>query len=736
MNDATFPVPAAGRTNPLRSLGAVPTDQPQETPLLTRYLQIALRRKWVIIASVFGALVLGALITLFMTRQFTASATIEIARESNKVVQIEGVEQEASATDLEFYQTQYGLLQSRTLAESVARQLKLAEDPSFFEMFGRPTDELFDDISRRPSAAERQKRLRIAGEILLKNIRIEPLRLSRLVYVRFTSPNPELSAKIVNTWTATFIRSNLERRFEATSYARRFLEDRLAQLRQRLEESERALVAYASQQRIINIPSSGGGGATVERSIIAEDLATLNNELAKATADRIRIQARVNEAGGRGATTPEALSNVGISQLRQKRAELAAEQERLLSQFQPDYPPARAVAAQLAQLDRSIAREEGRVGSSFVTSYREALAREQNLLRRVNELKGGVLDLRRRSIQYNIFQREVDTNRALYDGLLQRYKEIGVAGGVGTNNVSIVDAADVPNRPSSPILIINMLLATVAGLAIGALIVFLLEQSDQALSDPREVERRLHIPLLGTIPKTVDQTTYEAMQDRKSMLVEAYLSVQTNLEFSTTHGVPRSLSVASTRQAEGKSTTAFALATSIARAHRRVVLVDGDMRSPSVHGLLKLSNAKGLSNYLAGSDDIAPLLQTVDEFGFSAIAAGPTPPNAAELLTGDRLRRLIDELSKQFDHVVIDSPPVLGLADAILIGSRTEGVVFAVESHGIAVTDVQVALARLRDAGVNVIGAVLTKFESQKAAYGYGYDYGYGYGGRDTAPTA
>jgi polysaccharide biosynthesis transport protein len=704
--------------------------------LLTRYLQIALRRKWVIIASVFGALVLGALITLFMTRQFTASATIEIARESNKVVQIEGVEQEASATDLEFYQTQYGLLQSRTLAESVARQLKLAEDPSFFEMFGRPTDELFDDISRRPSAAERQKRLRIAGEILLKNIRIEPLRLSRLVYVRFTSPNPELSAKIVNTWTATFIRSNLERRFEATSYARRFLEDRLAQLRQRLEESERALVAYASQQRIINIPSSGGGGATVERSIIAEDLATLNNELAKATADRIRIQARVNEAGGRGATTPEALSNVGISQLRQKRAELAAEQERLLSQFQPDYPPARAVAAQLAQLDRSIAREEGRVGSSFVTSYREALAREQNLLRRVNELKGGVLDLRRRSIQYNIFQREVDTNRALYDGLLQRYKEIGVAGGVGTNNVSIVDAADVPNRPSSPILIINMLLATVAGLAIGALIVFLLEQSDQALSDPREVERRLHIPLLGTIPKTVDQTTYEAMQDRKSMLVEAYLSVQTNLEFSTTHGVPRSLSVASTRQAEGKSTTAFALATSIARAHRRVVLVDGDMRSPSVHGLLKLSNAKGLSNYLAGSDDIAPLLQTVDEFGFSAIAAGPTPPNAAELLTGDRLRRLIDELSKQFDHVVIDSPPVLGLADAILIGSRTEGVVFAVESHGIAVTDVQVALARLRDAGVNVIGAVLTKFESQKAAYGYGYDYGYGYGGRDTAPTA
>ena len=227
-----------------------------------------------------------------------------------------------------------------------------------------------------------------------------------------------------------------------------------------------------------------------------------------------------------------------------------------MTQFEPGYPAARELQSQIAQLDRSIANEEHRVSASIEADYRGAAERERGLQDRVDQLKRSYLDLRRRSIQYNIFQQEVDTNRSLYEGLLQRFKEIGVAGGVGVNNISIVDQADVPQRPSSPRLLLNLAIALLAGTLLGAALAFGLEQIDEAIADPAEVERRLGLPLLGSVPK-VDQAPRDVLLDRKSDLVDAYLAVQTNLAFTTEHGVPRSLSVTSTRPAEGKSTTAL-----------------------------------------------------------------------------------------------------------------------------------------------------------------------------------
>ena len=354
----------------------------------------------------------------------------------------------------------------------------------------------------------------------------------------------------------------------------------------------------------------------------------------------------------------------------------------------------------------------------------------------MEQLKASYLDLRRRSIQYNIYQQEVDTNRALYDGLLQRFKEIGVAGGVGVNNISVVDPADVPQKPSSPRLLVNLAVALLAGLGIGALAAFALEQIDEAIADPGEVERRLGLPLLGSVPKLESGTPKEALLDRKSELIDAYLAVQTNLAFTTEHGVPRSFSVTSTRPAEGKSTTALALATTLARAKRRVILVDGDMRSPSVHHLGGVGHDYGLSNFLSGQDDIAPLTFQMEDLGFTAMSAGPIPPNAAELLTGNRLSLLIEQLLKDYDHVVIDSPPVMGLADAPLIAGRVDGVIYAVESQGIRSSMVRTALGRLASANARVLGGVLTKFDAKKAHFGYGYEYGYGYGRADRKTKA
>lgn len=709
-----------------------PPAEADRMSIIMQYLRIALRWKYVIIGTTVACVLLGLIVTLLVTPKYTATATVEIARESNKVSDFQGVEREATAFDQEFYQTQYGLLKSRALSERIATQLRLVDDPKFYELFKHNSDKpAFRLVNGRYPASGRVARQRAVGEILRRNVSINPTRLSRLVNIDFTSGDPNFSARVANAWAENFIQTNLERKIQATSYGRNLLERQLTLQKQRLDDSQRQLVAYASAQQIINLPAQGsgtGGATTVERSIVADDLAALNASLAQATAERIQAEARALE-GGRGGASAEALRNQAINGLRQRRAELAAEYQRMMVQFEPGYPAAQATQSQIDQLDRSIAREEGRVSGSVQAEYREAQQREKALQVRVNQLKASYLDNRRRSIQYNIYQQEVDTNRALYDGLLQRYKEVGVAGGVGVNNISVVDLADVPQRPSSPRLLINLLVSLLAGLGLGALAAFALEHMDEAIADPGEVERRLGLPLLGSVPKTADGTTpRDELLDRKSDLVDAYLAINTNLGFTTEHGVPRSFSVTSTRPAEGKSTTALALATMLARAGKRTILIDGDMRSPSVHQLGGVNHDKGLSNFLAGDDNIDALTFAMSDLGFVAMSAGPIPPNAAELLTGNRLGVLIDRLLERYDHVVIDSPPVMGLADAPLIASRVEGVVYAVESHGIRSSLVKTALGRLAAANGRIFGGVLTKFEARKAHYGYGYEYGYDYG--------
>lgn len=710
-------------------VSGLPLNETNQIPVVRQYLRIALRWRYVILGAIAATILLGSIITLLMTPKYTAAATIEIARESSQVTGFQGVERETSLADQEFYQTQYGLLRSRALSERVATQLRLVDDPSFYELFGVVReDQAFRLINGRYPASGRADRQRVAGEILAGRLSVAPARLSRLVDLRFTSPDASFSAKVANAWADNFIQINLERKIQATSYGRNLLQRQLAQQKERLDESQRQLVAYASEQRIINLPAQQSAeGSTTERSIVADDLATLNTALAQATAGRIAAEARYRESGAPGISA-EVLGNQAINMLRQKRAELQAEYQRLMTQFEPTYPAAISLKTQLDQLDRNIAAEERRASGSLQADYRSALEREKGLRARVERLKDSYLDLRRRSIQYNIYQQEVDTNRALYEGLLQRYKEIGVAGGVGVNNVSVVDQADIPQRPSSPRLLVNLVLSLMAGAALGAGLALLLERMDEAIADPAEVERRLGLPLLGSVPKVKGETPKQALLDRKSDLVDAYLAIQTNLAFATEHGAPRSFAVTSTRPAEGKSTTALALATMLARAQGKVILVDGDMRSPSVHHLGGVDHLRGLSNFLAGDDNIGPLTFEMADLGITAMSAGPIPPNAAELLTGNRLSMLIDRLLDTYDHVVIDSPPVMGLADAPLIASRVEGVVYAIESHGIRSTLVKTALGRLSATNARIFGGVLTKFEPRKAHYGYGYEYGYGYG--------
>lgn len=699
---------------------------------IARILGIVRKRKWTLTVTIAVVLALGLLITLLMTPKYTASATIEIQRETRNFTNVAGAETEKndSNVDQEFYQTQYGLLKSRSLADRVAQELNLPDNADFLTKFGaRRTRNWFVDGKLVPNASTRAERAREAGDILLKELKVIPERESRLVSIAFTSPDAAFSKRVVDSWGTNFISNTLERRYEMTSYARKFLEDRLSQLRRRIDETERKVVDYASQEGIISVPDTASGDGTAssrgDRLLVGDDLATLNRELSRATADRIQAESRL---GAQGGNVAEALQDQGVSQIRSRRAELAADYAKLIKTFTPSYPPALALSAQIAQLDKSIANEESRVRTTLRQTYLASIKRESDLVARVTKLKTGYLDLLRRSIKYNIYQRDADTNRQLYDALLQRYKEIGVAGGVGVNNIAIVDPAELPHKPSSPKLALNMAIALLAGLLLGAGIVFVLEQIDEGVSDPAEVPAALEMPLLGTVPKTEDDNVANVLNDPKEPITEAYFSLQTNLSFTTENGFPRVLAVISSKPAEGKSLTSYALALSLARSSRNVLLIDADMRSPSVHQLLDLRNVGGVSNYLTGQNGWQELIRATNTKSLSVMTAGPQPPNAAELLSTNRLDTMLAELSLHFDSIVLDSPPVMGIADAPLIGSKVDCVLFVIEAHATKKSVARVAVSRLRAAKARVVGAVLTKFDLKRAHYGYGYDYGYGYG--------
>lgn len=703
---------------------------PQFNLSIAHVIAIAKKRKFLLFGSIFSALLLGLIITLLTTPQYTSKTVIEIQRETRNFTNVEGVNSRTTdAIDPEFYETQLGLLRSVELANRVVTENHLQDDANFFKMYGSSKgNKWFENGRLVLTGSTRDERVREASKILLDHLDVTIERLSRLATITFTSPNVAFSKKIVDAWGAHFIQATLDRRYTATAYARKFLESRLSQLRMRIDQAERQLVDYAAQQGIVNLPSetasASGSGATPERSLVAEDLIALNKELAAATGQRIEAQSRL---GARGGDVPESLSNPGISQMRSKFAELSSQYADLMQRFDPNYPPAKALKAQITTLNQSITNEEARVRSTLKETYNASQQRETALSKRVDQLKGSLFDLRRRSTQYNILMREVDTNRQLYDALLQRYKEIGVAGGVGVNNIAVVDAGDLPEKPSSPRLILNLSFALLAGLLIGGSLAFALEQLEDSLSDPAEVVELLHLALLGVVPKVSDEPV-AALLDVKSALSEAYFSVETSLALATPEGFPRTLVITSSRPNEGKSLTSLGLAKTLAVLGRRVLLIDGDMRSPSVHHLLDRRPFPGLSNLLTGSTNIAEAVQDSGIDNLSIVAAGPQPPSAAELLSGNRLKALITPLLETFDHIIIDAPPVMGMADAPLIASQMEGACFVIEAHGTNKSSARTAISRLRTADTTIFGAIVTKFDSKRAFSGYGYDYGYGYG--------
>jgi capsular exopolysaccharide synthesis family protein len=668
--------------------------------------------RWLILGSVAVGLAGAIIITLLTTPLYKASAILEINPPSVEILD-DQKGQAVVPNDREFLATQYGLLRSRTLAQRVAQELNLPGN---------------DDVI--PGEADRNTKLKIATGMLMGGLDVDPVPMSRLVNISYVSADPQLAAQVTNSFADNFISSNLERRYEASSYARSFLERQIANVRRDLERSERQLVVYAQQQGIINLGTGEAGQAGDASSLQGASLSSLNTALAEAQTKRIAAEQAYRSARAVG---PTSAVTEGTAVLRTQRAALEAEYQEKLSRFRPEYPDMIALRSRIDELGRQINRESGQVSSSrnnaLLADYQAAAAAERSIQAKVNQLKGAVLNLRGRSIQYNILQREVDTNRSLYEALLQRYKEVGVAGGVGKNLVSVVDRAEVPGGPFKPNLMLNLMIGFAIGLLAGLGAALALEFINDTVKTPDDVRDKLKLASLGAIPKKQGQETFaEELKDQASPVSEAYFSLRTSLQFTTDSGAPKTLLITSTRAAEGKSSTTLALAQNFARLGNNVLLIDADLRKPAF--VAGVDRNEGLSKLLTNHEPLRDHILKTESDNLWLLPCGPLPPNPAELLASPRLKQLITEASNEFDMVIVDGPPVLGLADAPLLGAVCRGTLMVIESGKTRTKAAIEAVNRLKASGSHIVGAVLTKFRHQSHGYGYGYGYEpYKYGG-------
>jgi succinoglycan biosynthesis transport protein ExoP len=673
---------------------------------LASLVRILNEHRWLIAGATLLGIVLAVIAALMTTPMYRADVILEVNAPSVEILDEKSRDNNGAGL-WDVVTTQAGLLTSRSLAERVAQNLNLASNAEF--------------VGTEGDAATR---LRAAASQILGGLNVEVPEEGQLIKFSYVSESPALAAGIANGIADGFIDSSLQRRYDASAYARKFLQQQIAKTRTDLEKSERELVAYAQAEGIINTSTGENGQPSGDvSSLQGESLVALNKALADATARRVQAEGAYRNAQLSGVAD----ATQATQGLRESRAALEGEYQEKRTLMKPDHPDMQSLRSRIQELDRQIASAGAQAGggraSTLLAEYRAALSAESALRGRVASLKGSVLDLRGRSVRYNILQREVDTNRGLYDALLQRYKEIGVAGGVGASPVSIVDRADVPGAPYKPNLIFNLIAGLGLGLLAGIAAALAIEFLHDTIKTREDVRTKLNLACLGIVPRRRGKgTVVEDLKDASSAVSEAYSAVLAALRFSTEHGAPKVMLVTSTDAAEGKSSSAFALSQNYSRRGESVLLIDADLRRPVFRGA---SNRQGLTKLLTNDEPVrGHILETQFEH-LSLLPCGPTPPNPADLLSTPRFKEIVREAADQFDRIIIDGPPVLGLADASLLAAVAGNVMLVVESGRTRTRAAREAIERVAASGARILGATLTKSNEEGSHYGYRlYQYG------------
>lgn len=656
------------------------------------------RKLWLMAAGLLG--LLAALVySLSQVPLYRSSAIIELNPPMVPIMSNgsgSAEEMVVPSTDYEFFETQIGILRSRALAERVVQDLDLVSDSGT----GNPGG---------PSNVE------VAASAVAGGLTVQPTANSRLIQLSYVSPDPQEAARLVNGFTSSYIQLTLDRKYEATIAARDFLEERIASVRSEVNEAERELVAYAKANGIIllgeGVDGEGGGG-----SLTGNSLTSLNAALAAAQQKRITAEQRYRQASSLSEV------NASTAELRQQLATVQAEYEEKSTYLQDSFPDMVRLRTRINELNSQINRETSRSVAALRAEYQAALAEENALRSRVGQLSSDALGEQEDSIQYNILQRELDTNRGLYDALLERYNEVSVAAGIGSAQAAVVDSGQVPEAPFSPNTLRNTILGLILGLGLGAGLAILYDRLTNTIKTKEDIREKLNLSSLGSIPKKDKQVDLSnELADPHSDIYESYANLRTTLQLSTHGGFPRTLLVTSANPEEGKSTTSYSIAVQLATIGKRVLLIDADMRKPTFS--VDQHSELGLSNLLTTDDLASNHVLRTSEKGMMLMPSGPLPPNPANIIRPGRMRHILEELANHFDAIIIDAPPTLGFADAQLLGSVCKGTLFTVESGKTRTRSALTALNQLQLSGVRLLGAVLTKAPLAAEAYSYSYRY-------------
>ncbi len=690
---------------------------------LRDYLEVILRRKWIVIVFLISVVVTVTIASFLMQPVYQAKTTIHIQKEEPKVLTFEGVYTIDYWKMEDYYQTKYKILKSRRLAKRVIKRLNLDREPEFsFQDRTVSTADASRVNGPVRSPGERESAL---IDMFLGRVEVSPVKKSQLVEVKFVSHDPELAAKVANTIADEYIELTLDSKLEATNQAKRWLEKQIEDLRAKLETSEERLNSYVSSSRIIFLDKEKDF-----QSLQTQKLAELSTELGKATAERISKEALYREIKESGVNNSAILDNPLINSLRSEYASLESEYFKLSKLYKPEYPKMQRLMEQMEKLRSRIEVEAQKVVKAIEADYKAAVKKENYLSAAIEKLSKEVSDFQEKMIQYQILKREVDTNRQLYNNLLQRLKEVGVSASISASNIQIIDRAEVPRAPYKPKKAVNIALSLIVGLFGGVFLAFFVEYFDNTIKTVNEIEKKSRLPVLGMVPAAEDAegNLICVNSGENGAMAEAFRSISTYLQFSSASKPPKRILFTSPLAEEGKTTLAVNTAMSLIGYFGKGVIVDADLRKPDIHNFMGLDNKTGLSSFLSGNIEFDSLIKGSPYEGLDVITSGPIPPNPSELLSSTRMKELVDGLFALYDFVILDSPPVLGMADSPILSTVVEGVIVVVKA-GATPSDALVQTKKvLYSVNGKILGVVLNEIDT-KSRYGYYSYYYYSYYG-------
>jgi succinoglycan biosynthesis transport protein ExoP len=713
----------------------IPDEYLEEEVHLRDYLRVILKRRWMI-ATVFLVLVTTVIISnLNMDPVYQATTQILIDKENPNVVNIEEVVG-INAADRDYYQTQYEILKSKSLALKVIKDLDLKNSPEFAPKNGgfslmRVLSSVLEWIKGITSSAENPADRNFNPDheynqiikAYLERLDISPIRNSRLVDVSFEGGDPAIIARIANTHAKLYTESGLERKYSASEDAVAWLNLRIKEEAEILKEKETDIQEFREKEGLAAVDFEERQG------IIIQSLNDLNAALIQSTTERLKKGnlfaelTRLSQQPEMIESMPAIVSNQVIQELKSQYVELTGEYYNLSNKYGKEHPKMVRLSAAMKGINEKIAQEVKKTLQSVETEYRVALAEEESIQKAMEEKKREALALNAKQIGYNSLKRDMETSRSLYESLLKRVKEAGLTEGLEATNIMVVDPARIPDHPVKPKKARNVLLAIIVGLTLGVGMAFFFEYLDNTINTPDELERYFKVPFLGVVSKfKVDTASEEIIvhSNPKSNVAEDFRTIRTNLLFSSPDVKKKHILITSPLPGDGKTLQAANIAVSFAQMGKKILLLDGDMRKPRLHEIFNLERSPGLSEYLAGKESRP---QPTGITGLEVFTSGMTCPNPAELLGSKRMKELLESerAKNDFDMVIIDSPPILSVADAAILSAVTDGVVLIVNAGSTPRPAIQRAIQQLSDVEAKLIGCVLNDMDFEKESYYYSY---------------